>query len=74
MEVKSSEVTFKLACYTCELKTLKTRYFYMHFVLICTVVVSYCFVVCICVGFVMCVFVRALKCVGVLVICILYCD
>ena len=46
------------------------------FVLICTVVVLCCFVivcvcVCVCVGFVMCVFVWVLKCVGVLVICLL---
>jgi len=43
--------------------TLETRYSYfsyMHFILICTVVVLYCFVVCVQVGFVMRVFVRAL--------------
>jgi len=78
IEVK---VLLKMVCYTCGLTTLKTRYCsfsplccfsYMHFVLICTVVVLYCFVMCMCacgcvcvcvcvyVGFVMCVFVRVL--------------
>ena len=40
----------KLVCYTCGLTTLETRYSYfsyMHFFLICTVVVLYCFVVCV---------------------------
>ena len=69
----------KMVCYTCGLTTLETRYCsfsqlccfsYVHFVLICTVVVLYCFVmcvsvyvcvcmcgfcnVCVCVAFVMC--------------------
>jgi hypothetical protein len=45
------KVLLKMVCYTCGLTTLETRYCcfsYMHFVLICTVVVSYCFVVCAC--------------------------
>jgi len=60
----------KMVCYTCGLTTLETSYCSfsplscfsnVHFVLICTVVVLYCFVmcvcvrVCVCVGFVMCV-------------------
>jgi len=50
-EVKCSEVKvrLKMVCYTCGLITLETRYCcfpYMHFVLICTAVVLYCFVVC----------------------------
>jgi hypothetical protein len=65
--VKRSEVKVLLimVCYTCGLTTLETMYcfssplccfFYMHFVLICTVVVLYCFLiyvfvcVCVCVG------------------------
>jgi hypothetical protein len=55
---------------------------YMHFVLICTVVVLYCFVMCVCVcvrtcvcvGFVMCVCVCVCVWMGVLVICILYSE
>jgi hypothetical protein len=52
-EVKCSEVKvlLKMVCYTCGLTTLETRYCcfsYMHFVLICTLVVLYCFVVCVC--------------------------
>jgi hypothetical protein len=51
VEVKCSEVKvlLKMVCYTCGLATLETRnccFSYMHFVLICTVVVLYCFVVC----------------------------
>ena len=44
------KVLLKLVCYTCGLTTLETRYSYfsyMHFILICTVVVLYCFVVCV---------------------------
>jgi hypothetical protein len=59
MIVKWSEmkVLLKMVCYTCGLTTLETRYcsfsllccfLYRHFVLICTVVVLYCFVVCVC--------------------------
>ena len=65
----------KVVCYTRGLTKLETRYCsfsplccfsYVHFVLICTVVVLCCFVMCVCVcvwggvGFVMCVFVRVL--------------
>jgi hypothetical protein len=64
MQCSAVKVLLKLVFYTCGLTTLETvRYSYfpcMHFVLICTVVVLYCFVMCVCVGFVMCVFVRAL--------------
>jgi len=73
MQWSEVKVLLKLECYTCGLTTLETRYCcfsYVHFVLICTVVVLYCFVVrvcvcvcvCVCVwvGFVMCVFVRVL--------------
>ena len=45
------KVLLKMVCHTCGLTTLETRYCcfsYMHFVLICTVVVLYCFVVCVC--------------------------
>jgi hypothetical protein len=50
-EVQWSEakVLLKMVCYKCGLTTLETRYCsfsYLHFVLICTVVVLYCFVVC----------------------------
>jgi len=59
VEVQWSEVKvlLKLVSYTCVLTTLETRYCsfsplccfsYMHFVLICTVVVLYCFAVCVC--------------------------
>ena len=75
------KVLLQMVYYTCGLTTLETRYCsfsplccfsYVHFVLICTVVVLYCFevcvcvcvhvcvCVCVCVGFVMCVFVRVL--------------
>ena len=58
-EVQWSEekVLLKTVSYTCRLTTLETRYCsfsklrcfsYMHFVLICTVVVLYCFVMCVC--------------------------
>jgi len=79
VEVK---VLLKMVCYTCGLTTLETRYCSfsplccfscMHFVLICTVVVSYCFVVCgcmsgfcnvhVCEGFVMCGWVCVCVCV-----------
>jgi len=52
------KVLLKMVCYTCGLTTLETRYCsfsplcyfsYVHFVLICTVVVLYCFVMCVCV-------------------------
>jgi len=45
-----------MVCYTCGLTTLETKYrsfyalccfSYVHFVFICTVVVLYCFVVCV---------------------------
>jgi hypothetical protein len=51
-------IAVKYISYTCGLTTLQTRYCsfsplccfsYMHFVLICTVVVSYCLVMCVCV-------------------------
>jgi len=48
IEVK---VLLKVVCYTCGLKILKKKillFSYMHFVLICTVVVLCCFVVCVC--------------------------
>jgi hypothetical protein len=55
------KVLLKLACYTCGLTPLETRYScfsYMHFVLICTVMVLYCFVVCmrVCVCVCVCVY------------------
>ena len=61
VEVKFSEVKIllKMVCYTCGLTTLETRccsfsplfcFSYVNFVLICTVVVLYCFVMCVCVG------------------------
>jgi len=44
----NSKLVTGLTKYTsCGLTTLETRY-YMHFVLICTLVVLYCFVVCAC--------------------------
>ena len=59
-EVQWSEVKvlLKMVCYTCGLTTLEPRYCSfsplccfscMHFVLICTVVDLYCFVICVCV-------------------------
>jgi hypothetical protein len=45
------KVLLKMVCYTCGLTILETRYCcfsYTHFVLICTVVVLYCFVLCVC--------------------------
>jgi hypothetical protein len=54
---------------------------YMHFILICTVVVLYCFVVCVCARVYMCVCVCVCVCMSefcnvwvFLVICILYFD
>jgi hypothetical protein len=50
------KVLLKMVCYTCGLTTLETRYCsfsplccfsYVYFVSICTVVVLYCFVVCV---------------------------
>jgi hypothetical protein len=84
-EVKWSEVKvqLKLVCYTCGLTTLETRYScfsYIHFILICTVVVLYCFVVCVYTCVCMSVFCNVCVCEGFvmcgvfLVICILYCD
>jgi hypothetical protein len=66
------KVLLKMVCYTCGLTTLETvRYCcfsYMHFVLICTVVGLYCFVVCVC------VFVRVCACVCVCVrVCVCVC-
>jgi hypothetical protein len=63
--VQGSEVKvlLKMMCYTCGLRTLETRYgsfsplccfSYVHFVLICTVVVLYCFVMCVCVCMCVC--------------------
>jgi len=78
-EVQWSEekVLLKIVCYTCGLTTLETRYCsfsplccfsYMHFVLICTVVVLYCFVICVCVCVracvCMCVFSNVCVCEG----------
>jgi len=57
------KVLLKLVCYTCGLTTLETRY-YMHFVLICTVVVSYCFVMCVCVCVCVCGFCNVCVCEG----------
>ena len=57
--VKIGVLLLKLVCYTYELTTLETKYCcfsYMHFVLICTVVVLYCFVVCVCVRVCACVY------------------
>jgi hypothetical protein len=62
------KILLKMVCYTCGLTTLEIRYcsfsplccfYYMRFVLICTVVVLYCFVmdVCVCVSVCFCVFV-----------------
>jgi hypothetical protein len=63
------KVLLNMVCYTCGLTTLVTWYCsfsplccfsYVHFVLNCTVVGLYCFVICVCVcvcasvGFVMC--------------------
>jgi hypothetical protein len=71
-----------MVCYTWGLTTLETRYCsfsplccfsYMHFILICTVVVLYCSVLCVCVY--VCVCLWGFCNVWVfLVICILYCD
>jgi hypothetical protein len=44
------KVLLKMVCYTCGLTTLETGYCCfsnLNFVLICTVVVLYCFVVCV---------------------------
>jgi len=40
-------LTLNLSVDTCELRTLRTRYFYMHFLLIFAVMILYCFVVCV---------------------------
>jgi hypothetical protein len=76
-EIRNSVYWLIMVCYTCGLTTLETRYCsfsplccfsYVNFVLICTVVVLYCFVICVCV----CVCVRACVCVCVFV-CVCMC-
>ena len=73
------KVLLKSVCYTRGLTTLETRYSYfscMHFVLICTVMVLYCFVVCVYEWVLLkCVCLWGLCNVWVfMVIRILYCD
>ena len=70
------KVLLKMVCYTCGLTTLETTYCcfsYMHFVLICTVVVLYCFVVCVCAYVHMSGFCNVCVCEG-FVMCGCFCN
>jgi hypothetical protein len=70
------KVLLKMVCCTCGLTILETRYrsfsplccfSYVHFVLICTVVILYCLVLCVCVYMCICGFCNVCVCVCVCV-------